>query len=96
MPRLAIVRGEPSELSQAEWDQAFPEFFWPAYPRKIGRYEAQKSWSRLRPRTQETFDWILAGLEFHKNLWREEQRAPNMVPHASTFLNQHRWEDVEK
>lgn len=90
-----VPKDQPEGFSQAEWDEGFDEHFWPAYPRKVARYVSKQEWSRIKPRTQETFDWILAGLAFHTKLWIEEGREPSVIPHARTFLHQRRWEDIE-
>lgn len=74
--------------------QAFETVFWPAYPRKIGKFEARKAWARLRLKDedQDSLDAIMAGLaRYIADEWEPDR--PRFIPHAATWLNQHRWED---
>jgi hypothetical protein len=70
------------------------EEFWKAYPRKTGRLIAKKKWARLG-----TFDREAAmkKLAEYKQTFAWQQSLKNdgglYIPHASTFLNQRRWED---
>jgi len=66
------------------------EQFWAKYPRHIGKMAARKRWERLNP-SPETVERILAALEWQIQdpNWCEER----YIPHASTYLNQARWED---
>ena len=60
--------------------------FWTAYPRKIGKGAAQKAWAAaIRKANPET---IIEGVERYP--WPDD---PAFIPHASTWLNGHRWED---
>lgn len=64
------------------------ESFWLAYPRKVGRMKAEKIWRKLTWQEQEQ---AYQGI----TLWKqsEDWRDPLFIPHASTFLNQRRWEE---
>lgn len=68
-------------------EQKFAEF-WEKYPRKIARRYAQKCWERLSNEEKEA---ALMALPRHIAYWRT--REPEFVPHASSWLNQGRWED---
>lgn len=66
--------------------------FWLAYPKKVGKDAAWRSWQKRRPDEALTAT-ILAAVE-------QQQRWPNWVkdngqyiPHPSTWLNQGRWQD---
>lgn len=75
-------------------DQAFHRIFWPRYPRKVAKVAAEKAWKalKLRDDDQSTLDAIMAGLaRDQKSQWAS--RDPEKIPHASTWLNQRRWED---
>ena len=70
-----------------------PQFrtFWAAYPRKVCKAATRKVWEKLAPDAK-LFSEIMAGLKTHKaREWvgREER----MIPHATTWLNQRRFED---
>lgn len=68
------------------------DVFWKAYPRKVGKGAAEKSWLRLKP-TEELRTVILKAIEIHKssNGWTKDNG--DYIPHPSTWLNQRRWED---
>ncbi len=79
--------------------QTGPEFdrFWEAYPRKEAKAAAQKAFLRLTP-SPELLLTILGTIERQKVKGCLEPRAAAdgrcVIPHASTWLNQRRWEDV--
>lgn len=64
--------------------------FWERYPRKIGKRAALAAWLKENPDIQKvtealawqvrTKDWVKDGGQF--------------IPHPSTYIHQHRWEDV--
>ncbi len=71
-----------------------PDFeeFWRAYPKKVGKGAAWKSWKRLRP-DQETQSDMIRALENQStsNQWQRERGR--FIPNPAAWLNQHRWED---
>ena len=82
---LEIKNNTVSGLA-AEFDE-----FWKDYPRKVSKQDAYKSYCRARETTPK--DVIFAGLDRYKRFLREEQTEYNFIAHATTWLNQHRWED---
>lgn len=65
------------------------EYFWDAYPKKVGKKYAQQIWQRKK----------LSGLT-EKIIENVKQKAANdvhwldgYIPNASTYLNQERWND---
>ena len=60
--------------------------FWSVYPRKAGKTPAAKKWPKLNNTDRDSVMAFLA-----KNPYRG--RDPQYIPHATTFLNQRRWED---
>lgn len=66
--------------------------FWKAYPRHTARATAYKAWLRIKPKP-ELREKILASLEQHKQLEQWQRDNGQYIPHASTWLNQRRWED---
>jgi len=81
-----------SEETPKEWAEGF-EHFWLIYPRKVSKAAAKASYMKLKPRTQATYDTLLAGLRVWLKEW--EGRDMDKVPHASTWLNQRRFLDAE-
>jgi len=62
--------------------------FWKLYPRKVAKISAQRSWKRL---SNKTIDQIFDILHEHLARWKKTELQ--YIPHASTWLNQQRWED---
>ena len=84
--------GSNGEESVKEWAKGFDDF-WADYPRKVGKEVARVAYLKLRPRTQETYDLLFAGLKLHmRTEWAD--REPDKIPHASTWLNQRRYLDA--
>lgn len=66
--------------------------FWAAYPKKVGKDAAWRSWQKLRP-TEETLQAMLSALAWQSTqpAWLKEHGQ--YVPNPSTYLNQGRWQD---
>lgn len=64
--------------------------FWSIYPRKVAKAVARKSWQRLTEAQQ-----LMAAkaISAHCEYWRVKETELEFIPHASTWLNQERWED---
>jgi hypothetical protein len=67
--------------------------FWQMYPRRVSRHEAQRAWGRLTP--QERIE-CLRVLPLHLEQWERNGTEDRFIPHASTWLNQRRFEDEFK
>lgn len=65
------------------------EKFWAAYPRKQAKQGALKAWKKVDVEASE----ILAALEWQKKSHDWTKEGGKFIPHASTYLNQRRWED---
>ena len=68
------------------------ETFWRAYPRKTAKGAARKAWAKLDP-VGGLLDSIMAAVEAQKNSRQWLADGGRFIPHASTWLNQARWED---
>jgi hypothetical protein len=66
------------------------EQFWQHYPRKIAKRAAQKAFDRLTK--QEQSDAVEA-IEQHVAYWKLKGTEMDFIPHASTWINQGRFED---
>lgn len=64
--------------------------FWAMYPRRVAKRVAEKAWSKLTPEEQRA---AVIALPDHIRYWRQTDRSDELIPHASTWLNQGRWED---
>ena len=66
--------------------------FWKAYPKKVGKQAAYKTWSKINPSGDLTEE-IIRAVEKQKT-WRQWQRDNGQyIPNPTTWLNQGRWED---
>lgn len=64
--------------------------FWTAYPRKVGKGEAEKAWQRAKV----PVGTVLAALSWQANSADWERDGGQFIPYPATYLNQRRWEDV--
>ena len=62
--------------------------FWSKYPRKVAKFSAKRSWNRL---SIMEINNIMDVLDQHVLRWKEKELQ--YIPHASTWLNQKRFED---
>jgi len=67
------------------------ERFWTAYPKKIGKLDASKSWERAKGKPP--IDQIIDILENQKASKQWQKDNGQYIPNPSTWLNQGRWED---
>lgn len=68
--------------------------FWDAYPRKVDKQRALQAWKRLNP-GPELYGVIMQALERQKRSAQWTRDDGRYIPHAATWLNGRRWEDVE-
>jgi hypothetical protein len=71
-------------LTRARFDR-----FWAVYPRKVGKAEAEKVWTKLSPDDALT-DTIIAAVVVQARGWDD----PKFIPHARRWLYASRWEDA--
>jgi len=64
--------------------------FWREYPRKVGRFKAEKSWQRMSEAERRMAIDVM-------RLWKQTVQWQSdygiYIPHGSTFLNQKRYLD---
>jgi hypothetical protein len=70
---------------------AFDEF-WRQYPRKVGKTEAAKAWTKALKDGADP-DLLLAAVKAHADFHLAAKTDIQFIPHASTWLNQKRYED---
>ena len=63
--------------------------FWLLYPKKVARFKAEQMWARLSASDQRE---AIIALVAWRQIWLRRGEM-EFVPHASTWLYQHRWED---
>lgn len=86
--RIRSKTREQDDRKIQEWFDAF----WEAYPRKIAKVKAQKSWNQT-DLTQEIFDKIILSIEQQKKTEAWKNDGGKFIPHPATWLNQERWND---
>jgi hypothetical protein len=84
--------GFEEEGNVVQFKPRHPSFdeFWAIYPRKVCRSAAEQSWRRALAKVDN-------GKEIIDNLVRSLpgfSPDPQFIPHASTWLNQERWNDA--
>lgn len=66
------------------------ENFWQQYPKKVGKLTAKRSWEKLSLDNQQK---ALEAIAEHRKYWAAKGTDWEFIPHASTWLNQERFED---
>lgn len=89
-PSSPSLSPSPRDVSRADEDRF--SRFWAAYPRKVGKQAAKKSWSRLHP-SEELTQAILQAVEAQKQSRQWRGNNGQFIPNPATWLNQGRWED---
>ncbi len=89
-PSSPSLSPSPRDVSRADEDRF--SRFWAAYPRKVGKQAAKKSWSRLHP-SEELTQAILQAIEAQKQSRQWRENNGQFIPNPATWLNQGRWED---
>lgn len=82
---------KPPKSPKGEVDKGF-EAFWAEYPRKVAKEAARKAFGKV----DVPLEVLLAALAWQKRSPDWIKEAGQFVPHASTWLNQRRWEDEPK
>jgi hypothetical protein len=67
------------------------EEFWALYPRKIAKAVARKAFARLTE--QQQLDACKA-IDDHVAYWTAKETELQYIPHASSWLNGERWDDI--
>jgi hypothetical protein len=65
--------------------------FWSGYPRKIGKPRAKTAWKRIKPDDRLA---VMLGLSVWAQYWSVMMTEVRFIPHAATWLNDKRWEDL--
>lgn len=84
-PRIKEGNGSRKGMDQSR----FPEF-WTEYRRKEGKQKAEQAWEKNN--LDSIADEIIADAKARNEKF-EQWKDPKFIPHASTYLNQRRWED---
>lgn len=66
--------------------------FWSVYPRKVSKVSALKAFEKLKV-DEELLNTMISAIEKQKKSDQWIRDNGQYIPHPSTWLNQHRWED---
>lgn len=83
--------GNDVQLSAVQ-ERRFDEF-WRAYPKKVGKGNARRSWKRIAP-DEVLFEHIIDAVNnntSNNDQWHRDNGQ--YIPNPSTWLNQQRWDD---
>lgn len=95
-------KSEKSQQNKTKLNQTKPNktvedissfsLFWEAYPKKVGKVDARKAWSKLAPDEAMTAD-IMKGLSKWKRSEQWTRDDGKFIPHPATWLRGERWND---
>lgn len=68
------------------------EAFWKSYPRKVGKHLASKVWKGIKG-DEFLFQKIMQAVSSQRRSTDWQRDNGVYIPHASTWLNQRRWDD---
>lgn len=91
-PRLQTAIPETEGETETEADDGAFDQFWSAYPKKVGKPAAQKSFKSAKV-NKEALANILANICTQKESQQWKKNNGQFIPNPSTYLNQRRWED---
>lgn len=70
------------------------DVFWKSYPRKVSKQAAETAFKKvMRKKDHPSVEKILESVDAHKKTLAWKKDNGQYIPHASTFLNQSRWND---
>lgn len=84
----AMAEHPPEKEKTSATERRFARF-WDAYPKKVGKGAAEKSFAKFKPDDSLT-DTMIQAIEAQK---RTRQWKEGYIPNPATWLNQRRWED---
>ena len=79
---------------KGEGDASFDKF-WAAYPKKVSKPQAMRSWKKIKPNA-EALGTIMAAIEVAKESADWKKEGGKYIPYPATWLNNRRWEDVQE
>jgi hypothetical protein len=87
--RLEEIRTDKNTIDRI--DAEFAEF-WNAYPKKVGKDAALKSWLKLKPHIAH----VMKALAWQTESDQWQEKDGKFIPNPATYLNQGRWKDEPK
>lgn len=89
-----ITKQDIDQIASDRPNETDFDLFWKAYPRKVGKPKAKAAFLR-HVKTRETFNLALTNVaeRIRCGEW-EPSTAMNYIPHPTTWINRHGWDDV--
>ena len=87
--KVSLVKAS-NPICDKSLDNGFIEF-WEAYPKKVGKNAAEKSWIKVKAR----IDDVLPALTWQKESDQWRKNDGQFIPNPATYLNQGRWQDEQ-
>ena len=89
--KVSVEKRKSRDRDREEIEESF-SVFWKIYPRKDKKLTAQKAWHKHKPNIKD----VLTALKWQMgdDNWLIERGK--FIPHASTYINQKRWQDEPK
>lgn len=90
-----VPKGTSLDRPALRYSEEF-ERLWMAYPRKVGKWAAYRSFQRAKTASGLNgafFASVFASVEAHRTMPEWMKDHGQYIPHLSTFLNQGRWDD---
>jgi hypothetical protein len=82
----------PKKIVQDSIESEFDQF-WKLYPRKTKKQTARESFIKARKKNKVPYEIIEEGLYKYVRQLEHQETEVQFITHASTWLNQARWED---
>lgn len=78
-------------------DEDDPQFcrFWNAYPRRVAKKEARKTWAQLNP-SPALVDAMIAALDWQVPAFKWDGQSADFAPYPASWLNAERWTDERR
>ena len=76
-------------------DDASFDKFWAAYPKKVSKPQAMRSWKKIKPNA-EALETTMAAVNSAKESADWKKDGGKYIPYPATWLNNRRWEDVQE
>jgi len=86
-----VPKGEDDVLKETKADERF-KTFWSAYPKKVGKGAAEKSFKKYKP-DDSLLSVMMKAICTQKDSDQWKKDGGQYIPNPATWLNQRRWED---
>lgn len=91
-PQIKTVRGEEPPVEHSNPFEERFILFWQAYPKKVGKGEAEKRFMKIKP-SQALLEIMITAVQAAKQSSQWKKENGQYIPNPATWLGQKRWED---